>query len=58
MDSPLNVDNGENRFVMIQPGTTQEPARCTLETVFLDDSPIYLALSYVWEDPIFSANLP
>ena len=48
---PLDANNREIRLVTIQPGTTQEPARCTLETVSLNDSPIYLALSYVWGDP-------
>lgn len=57
MYSPLKAENREIRLVTVQSGTSQEPVRCTLGRVSLNDSPIYLALSCFWGDPNFKVPI-
>jgi len=40
------------RLLSIAPGTIDEPIRCSMEEVSLDDFPIYNALSYSWKRDI------
>ncbi|KAH7370058.1 heterokaryon incompatibility protein-domain-containing protein [Rhexocercosporidium sp. MPI-PUGE-AT-0058] len=44
------------RLVILEPGLGQDPVRCRLIHVSLDDNPQYEALSYAWGDP--SATKP
>lgn len=36
------------RYLILQPGTAQDPLECSLHTSFMDGAPHYEAISYVW----------
>lgn len=42
---------------ILPPISAQSNVNCRLSTVSLDDSPDYVALSYVWGDPIVTGNI-
>ena len=44
----LDYIKREIRLVTIKAGSGADPVKCELETVSLDDEPLYKALSYVW----------
>ncbi|KAK0509247.1 hypothetical protein JMJ35_008618 [Cladonia borealis] len=49
---PLKVERREIRLLHMEPSLKlKEQPQCFLETVSLDDSPQFEALSYVWGDP-------
>jgi hypothetical protein len=48
--TPLDPKTSEIRLVTLAPGEWDDPIRCTIQHVFLDDNPTYDALSYVWGD--------
>lgn len=49
---PLNVERREIRLLHMKPSfILNEQPQCFLETVSLDDSPHFEALSYVWGNP-------
>ncbi|KAF4456837.1 heterokaryon incompatibility (het-6OR allele) [Fusarium albosuccineum] len=48
----LELNRRQIRILLLLPGRRQDPIRCALQTAFLDDAPIYQALSYVWGDPL------
>jgi hypothetical protein len=39
---------GETRLFALSPGTAEDPISGSLDTVFINDPPLYTALSYVW----------
>lgn len=39
------------RYIVLEPGSTTEPLRCSLYTASLGDAPPFEAISYVWGDP-------
>ena len=41
-------ENNEIRLLALLPGRFNDPIRCTLSHVSLDDEPVYEALSYTW----------
>jgi hypothetical protein len=45
---PLDAEKKEIRLLTIQPGEWDDVVRCRLDTVSLDEKPVYEALSYVW----------
>jgi len=47
----LSNSRHEIRLLHIQPGPWSFPILCSLQTVSLDTSPTYQALSYTWGDP-------
>ncbi|KAI0009230.1 heterokaryon incompatibility protein-domain-containing protein [Xylariaceae sp. FL0662B] len=47
----------EIRLILIQPGLPNDPMRCELDYVSLDDKPRYCALSYVWGDENDTRNI-
>ena len=48
--SDLDRSRREIRLLSILPGQLSDPIACQLESHFLDDNPVYEALSYVWGD--------
>lgn len=48
---PLANDPQELRLVLIDPGQSSSPMRCSLKHVVFKDKPPFEALSYVWGDP-------
>lgn len=44
----LNPSRREIRLLRLLPGTWEEPLRCDLHVVSLEDQPTYKALSYAW----------
>ncbi|PWY93145.1 hypothetical protein BO94DRAFT_583385 [Aspergillus sclerotioniger CBS 115572] len=51
MYTPLDPTEHEIRLASILPGRWSDEVSCKLESVSLDDKPIYEALSYTWGDP-------
>ena len=47
----LNVERRNIRLINLLPVKLNEIITCQIETVSLDDLPVYTALSYVWGDP-------
>lgn len=47
---PLDLSRKEIRLLEVH-NTGDDTVDCTLITVFLDDKPLYTALSYFWGDP-------
>jgi len=45
-------DPSATRLVKILPAGFHDPVQCELETISLTNEPSYIALSYVWGDPI------
>ncbi|KAL8670567.1 MAG: hypothetical protein Q9168_004905 [Polycauliona sp. 1 TL-2023] len=45
------------RICTIHPGSFDDPIRCSLHTVSLDDYPEYETLSYAWGAPVFDHTL-
>ncbi|RYP41999.1 hypothetical protein DL767_000630 [Monosporascus sp. MG133] len=54
---PLDPERRRIRILTLQPGSFEEPLRCSISTTDLDTGSIYNALSYVWGDPS-SSNTP
>jgi hypothetical protein len=50
MYSQLKPSFRQIRLLHVQPGAWNDDIECHLETVSLNDSPHYKALSYVWGD--------
>jgi hypothetical protein len=46
----LSTDNC-TRLVALEPGQGNEPIRCRLKEICINDSVVYSALSYVWGSP-------
>ncbi|KAJ4117529.1 hypothetical protein NW768_010892 [Fusarium equiseti] len=44
-------DSSATRLVKVLPAGFDDPIRCELETISLENEPPYIALSYVWGDP-------
>ncbi|RSM01273.1 hypothetical protein CDV31_011403 [Fusarium ambrosium] len=49
---PLDLTSNQIRMLHLLPGNWEDPIRCVLNTVLLDNSPKYEALSYAWGDPL------
>lgn len=54
---PLDTSRSEVRLLQIQKTKPDQPVKCRLRTVSLDDNPIYVALSYVWGDPSITRDI-
>ncbi|CAO1605277.1 hypothetical protein XANCAGTX0491_008798 [Xanthoria calcicola] len=48
----LDPTRKQIRICLIQPGAFEDPMRCSLRTVSLDDNPQYETLSYAWGPPV------
>ncbi|RSL50395.1 hypothetical protein CEP54_011967 [Fusarium duplospermum] len=48
---PLDLKSTQIRMLHLLPGNGEDPIRCVLDAVLLDDNPKYEALSYAWGDP-------
>ncbi|KAI0001387.1 heterokaryon incompatibility protein-domain-containing protein [Xylariaceae sp. FL0662B] len=47
---PLRQDKKQIRLVVLEPGASKDPIRCTMKVVSLEKQPKYEALSYHWGD--------
>jgi hypothetical protein len=56
-EEALDLDRREIRLLKILPGSFNDPLRCKLVKVSLDDKPKYNALSYVWGDPTVTKEI-
>ncbi|KAL8758832.1 MAG: hypothetical protein Q9199_001182 [Rusavskia elegans] len=53
----LEPDRKEIRICTVHPGAFDDPIRCSLRTVSLQDDPEYETLSYAWGEPVFDHEL-
>ncbi|KAF2493461.1 HET-domain-containing protein [Lophium mytilinum] len=53
----LDPHGRQIRLVHLLPGTKDDPIKCILQLVSLDDKPVYQTLSYVWGDKDITANI-
>src|ERR1700753_4049506 len=49
---PLNISKNEIRLLNILPQVSSGLISCTLFNVPLDEAPEFIAISYVWGDPL------
>ncbi|KAL8876952.1 MAG: hypothetical protein Q9198_004939 [Flavoplaca austrocitrina] len=49
----LDPSRKQIRICTIHPGPFEDPIKCSLSTVLLDDNPRYETLSYAWGAPVF-----
>ena len=49
----LDPTRKQIRICLIHPGAFEDPIKCSLRTVSLDDDPQYETLSYAWGAPVF-----
>ncbi|KAL8965697.1 MAG: hypothetical protein Q9183_003729 [Haloplaca sp. 2 TL-2023] len=57
MYDKLDPTQKQIRICTIHPGAFDDPIRCSLHTVSLDDNPKYETLSYAWGAPIFDHEI-
>ena len=50
-ETALTLGKKEIRLLTLHPGSRDDPMKCDLSVVQLDEFPIYEALSYTWGDP-------
>ena len=53
MYDKLDRTRRQIRICLIHPGAFEDPIKCSLRTVSLDDDPQYETLSYAWGAPVF-----
>ncbi|KAL8883606.1 MAG: hypothetical protein Q9192_007081 [Flavoplaca navasiana] len=53
----LDPSRKQIRICTIHPGAFEDPVKCSLSTVSLDDNPEYETLSYAWGAPVFDHTL-
>ena len=53
---PLNLELGEIRLLRIDEAKYGKPIRCTLKHASLNARPVYIALSYTWDNPFGKAD--
>ena len=56
-ETALGLGKKEIRLLTLQPGRRDEPIKCDLSVVRLDDDPPYEALSYTWGDAAVTASI-